>query len=136
MCKYCYRVVFIISLLFCCFHVTGQKIPVVFHVISKTPNAITDQQIINALNDLNQAFSHSGGYASGPGINTGISFCFAQVDPNGGITNGITRTESVLGDMDQDIEDARLKDLVQWDPSQYCNIWLVDSIREEIYPQV
>ena len=112
----------------------AQKVPVVFHVISKNPAAITDLQITNALNDLNQAFSHTGIYAAGPGANTGISFCLAQVDPNGGITNGITRTLSDLGDMDQDIEDARLKNLVQWDPRQYCNIWIVDTIREEIYP--
>ena len=134
MVKYFSRFVFIISFLFCCFHVRAQKVPVVFHVISKNPAAITDLQIANALNDLNQAFSHTGIYASGPGANTGISFCLAQVDPVGGITNGITRTVSDLGDMDADIEDARLKNLVIWDPTQYCNIWIVDSIREEIYP--
>ena len=78
----------------------AQKVPVVFHVISKNPAAITDLQIVNAVNDLNQAFSHTGIYAAGPGANTGISFCLAQVDPIGGITNGITRTISDLGDMD------------------------------------
>ena len=134
MVKYSYRVVLIVSLVFCCFHVMGQRIPVVFHVISQNPNAITDLQIINAVNDLNQAFAHTGAYGTGPGANTGISFCLAQIDPNGGITNGITRTVSVLGDMDADIENSRLKNLVGWDPGQYCNIWLVDSIREEIFP--
>ena len=134
MVKYSYRVVLIVSLLFCCFHVMGQRIPVVFHVISQNPNAITDLQIINAVNDLNEAFAHTGLYGTGPGANTGISFCLAQIDPNGGITNGITRTVSVLGDMDADIENSRLKNLVGWDPGQYCNIWLVDSIREEIFP--
>ncbi len=132
--KFFYSLVFLVSFSFCCYHVVGQKLPVVFHVISRNPDAITDLQIINAVNDLNQAFAHTGIYAGGPGANTGISFCLAQVDPNGGITNGITRTLSDLGDMDQDIENIRLKDLALWDPSQYCNIWLVDSIREEIYP--
>jgi hypothetical protein len=112
----------------------GQRIPVVFHVISQNPSAVTDLQIANALNDLNEAFSHSGAYASGPGANTGISFCLAQVAPDGGITNGITRTESVLSDFDADIENLRMKDLVIWDPKKYCNIWIVDSLREEIYP--
>ena len=112
----------------------GQRVPVVIHVISQNPYAITDAQIINAVNDLNDAFAHTGAYGSGPGANTGISFCLAQIDPLGGITNGITRTVSVLGDMDADIEDDRLKNLVDWDPKQYCNIWLVDTIREEIFP--
>ncbi len=112
----------------------GQRIPVVFHVISKDPAAITDAQLISALNNLNEAFSHTGAYAAGPGANTGISFCLAQIDPNGGMTTGITRTESVLSDADADIENLRLKTLATWDPTQYCNIWVIDSLREEIYP--
>ena len=32
-----------------------------------------------------------------------------------------------------DIEDARLKNLIQWDPSRYINIWLVTSIVGESY---
>ena len=132
--KYYKSLILIVCLFFCCNHVTGQTIPVVFHVISKNPAAITDLQIANAVNDLNQAFSHTGIYAGGPGANTGINFCLAQIDPTGGITNGITRTVSDLGDMDADIEDEKLKDLVVWDPRQYCNIWLVDSIRSEIFP--
>ena len=107
-------------------------VPVVFHIISQNPDAITDQQIINAVSDLNDAFAHTGAYAAGgPGANTGITFCLAKIDPDGGITNGITRTKSVLGDFDKDMEDDRLKDLVSWDTKQYCNIWLVDSIRSE-----
>ena len=107
-------------------------VPVVFHIISQNPNAITDQDIINAVNDLNDAFAHTGAYAAGgPGANTGISFCLARIDPDGGNTNGITRTQSVLGDFDKDMEDDRLKDLVSWDTRQYCNIWLVDSMRSE-----
>jgi hypothetical protein len=32
-----------------------------------------------------------------------------------------------------DIEDARLKNLIQWDPSRYINIWLITNIRGEAY---
>ncbi|MGC4034938.1 MAG: hypothetical protein QM764_03180 [Chitinophagaceae bacterium] len=34
-------------------------LPVVFHIISNDPNAVTDQQMIDALNDLNMAFSEN-----------------------------------------------------------------------------
>ena len=107
-------------------------IPVVVHIISQNPYAITDQQIIDSINDLNDAFAHAGRYAGGTGANTGINFCLAKIDPDGGITNGITRTESVLSDFDQDIENDALKNLVSWDTKQYCNIWYVQGIKSEI----
>lgn len=128
------------GLIFCaCLNFTysqifAQRIPVVVHIISNNPNAVTDAQIINAIQDLNDAFAHTGAYGAGPGANTGISFCLARKDPNGGNTNGITRTQSVLADFDGDIENTRLKDLVSWDSRQYCNIWYVENIREEIFP--
>ena len=107
-------------------------IPVVVHIISKNPDAITDQKVIDGIKDLNDAFAHAGVYAVGPGANTGITFCLSKIDPDGGITNGITRTQSVLGDFDKDVEDDLMKNLVSWDPQQYCNIWLVDSVESEI----
>src|SRR5579862_375940 len=107
-------------------------IPVVFHIISSNPFAITDQSIIDAVKDLNDAFAHTGVYASGPpGANTQITFCLAKTDPNGGNTTGITRTQSVLGNFDSDIEDDKMKNLISWDPKTYCNIWLVDTVLNE-----
>lgn len=109
-------------------------VPVVFHIISANPYAIPDSYIINGLKDLNDGFAHAGVYAAGaPGANTGISFCIAHTDPNGGITTGITRTQSVLGNFDRDIEDDKLKNLNDWDPTHYCNIWLVDGVQDENY---
>src|SRR5664279_1952520 len=105
-------------------------IPVVFHIISNNPGSITDQQIIDAVADLNDAFSHSGPYATGEdGVNTGIQFCLAKIAPDGGITSGITRTTSVLTDFDSDLENDRLKNLVSWNTLEYCNIWLVSAVR-------
>ena len=113
---------------------SSYTVPVVFHIISTNPFRITDQQISDAVQDLNNAFAHSGPYSAGaPGANTGITFCLARIDPDGGISTGITRTQSVLGDFDQDIEDDRLKSLVSWDTKQYCNIWLVDTVRNEYF---
>ncbi len=107
-------------------------VPVVFHIISANPFAVTDQTIINAVQDLNDAFAHTGVYASGPpGANTQITFCLAKTDPNGGNTTGITRTQSSLGSFDQDIENDAMKNLISWNTKAYCNIWLVDTIRNE-----
>jgi gliding motility-associated-like protein len=109
------------------------SVPVVFHIISNNPSIITDQQIQDAVQDLNNAFAHGGNYAVGSGANTGIRFCLARVDPEGGISTGITRTQSVLGDFDSDIENDGLKKLVSWNTKAYCNIWLVDSIKNEYF---
>jgi len=113
----------------------GQRIPVVVHIVSDNPDAVTDAEIVAAIADLNHAFAHTGPYAIGPGANTGIQFCLAQTDPDGGITNGITRTQSVLSDFDKDIEDKRMKDLINWDPSRYMNIWYVQGLKTEIFPE-
>jgi gliding motility-associated-like protein len=107
-------------------------IPVVVHIISTDPEAITDQQIIDSIADLNNAFAHSGRYtALGPGANTGISFCLAKIDPDGGNSTGITRTKSALADFDSDIENDRLKNLTSWNSREYCNIWYVKGVRNE-----
>ena len=108
-------------------------VPLVIHIISRDPSSITDQQIQGAVQALNDAFAHTGNYASGNGANTGIRFCLAKIDPDGGISTGITRTESVLGNFDGDIEIDRLKKLVSWNTNAYCNIWLVDSIKDEYF---
>ncbi|MGZ5134279.1 MAG: M43 family zinc metalloprotease, partial [Flavitalea sp.] len=109
-------------------------LPVVFHIINNNPNSITDMQITNALQELNEAFSKSGKYSGSAGVDTKIRFCLSQKDPDGGNSTGITRTKSFFStNLNKDIEDARLKNLIQWDPSKYINIWLVSSIDAEAY---
>lgn len=111
-------------------------LPVVFHIISLNPSATSDLTIINAVNDLNDAFSKNGVYAASAGADTKISFCLAQTDPDGGITTGITRTTSYFStNLNPFIEDDKLKNLVQWDPSKYINIWVVSSMNGEISAQ-
>ncbi len=108
---------------------TTFTLPVVFHIISATPSAITDQQIKAGLQDLNDAFGKAGAYSASKGADTKIKFCLAQKDPDGGNTTGITRTTYFFGeDLNPDIEDDRLKNLIQWDPSQYINIWYVPTM--------
>ncbi len=115
---------------------TAYTLPVVFHIIYQSPSSISDAQIVSALKDLNDAFGKTGPYAASAGADTKIRFCLAQKDPDGGLTNGITRTTHFFGThLNPIIEDAKLKNLVMWDPSRYINIWLVESMELEIVPK-
>ena len=108
-------------------------LPVVVHIIHTSPSAVTDLQVINAIKDLNDAFSKRGNYSASTGADTKIRFALAQRDPDDGNTNGITRTTSYyFNNMNMDLEDARLKKLLLWDPSRYINVWLVNNIIGEI----
>ena len=106
--------------------------PVVFHVISRNPSVVPDQRILDALQELNDAFANAGSFATAKGIDTKIRFCLAQKDPEGGLTTGINRVESFFAQsLSPIIEDRRLKNLVQWDPARYINIWYVENMEEE-----
>jgi len=108
-------------------------LPVVFHIVDNNPDFFSDVQVQAAIDDLNDAFSKSGAYAGSTGADTKIRFCLAKKDPDGGITTGITRTVSFFANnLNPLIEDAKLKNLVQWDPSQYINIWYIRSMHMEI----
>jgi len=111
---------------------TIYTLPVVFHIIMQNPNSITDQNVMNELKNLNDIFSKTGAYSSSAGADSKIKFCLAQKDPEGGSTTGITRTTSFFGaNLEQLIEDDKLKNLVQWDPSRYINIWLITNVVTE-----
>ena len=115
---------------------TGDTItlPVVVHIINENPNSITDAQVITGIQNLNDAYSKAGIYSASAGADTKIRFCLSQNDPDGGNTTGITRTTSFFSThLNKDIEDGRLKNLIQWDPSKYINIWLIKSIDAEAY---
>ncbi|MEJ7588024.1 MAG: M43 family zinc metalloprotease [Ferruginibacter sp.] len=107
-------------------------VPVVFHIINEDLSAIPDQAILDALQELNDAFSKRGKYAGSKGVDTKIRFCLAKKDPDGGNTSGITRTKSFFSNsLNPLIEDDRLKNLIQWDPARYVNIWYIASMEME-----
>ena len=109
-------------------------LPVVVHIINPNPSSISDASVINGINDLNDAFSKSGAYAASLGADTKIRFCLSKNAPDSGITTGITRTTSFFSThMNMDIEDRKLKNLIQWDPRRYINIWLITSIDAEAF---
>jgi gliding motility-associated-like protein len=108
------------------------EVPVVFHILSENPEAITDAMIIAALNDLNDAFAHRGAYSSDPlGVSTDIEFCLAKIAPDGGNTTGINRVKSYFEGVDKDLEVGRLAELSDWNHQEYINIWVVGNIRAE-----
>lgn len=109
-------------------------LPVVVHIVRSNPFSVTNADVVNGIQDLNDAFSKSGPYAASPGADTKIRFCLAKKDPMGGITNGITRTSSIRGEsICMENEDERLKALSLWDPLRYINIWLVSNVEGEAY---
>ena len=105
-------------------------IPVVVHVIHNgdalgTGENITDAQVQSQIQVFNEDFGKLAGTpGDGAGVDTGISFCFAQVDPDGNPTNGITHDNlgQATWDSMADI-DANLKPATIWDPTKYLNLW-------------
>jgi gliding motility-associated-like protein len=111
-------------------------LPVVVHIVHNAPNTITDAFIQSKIVDLNNAFAKQGAYSASAGVDTKITFCLAQTDPDGGTSSGITRNTSYLGyTMNATIEDARLKNLIQWPPSSYINIWYIQSMELFIFEE-
>jgi hypothetical protein len=106
-----------------------QTIPVVVHVIHLNgAENITDQQIFDGIQHLNDAFANAGAYFDPNGTDVNIRFCLAQQDPNGFFTNGINRGYSELTNVTVETQDSTLKNLIRWDPNKYLNIWLVKEI--------
>ncbi len=111
-------------------------LPVVFHIISDNPNAVTDLFVQKGLADLNDAFANSGNWFGVNGTDTRIRFKLAQKDPDGGNTTGITRVQTHWGsDINREIEDAKMKDVAEWDPKRYINIWIVKNLQFETFAE-
>ncbi len=109
-------------------------IPVVFHVIYNTPyDNIAKSQILDALRILNEDFRRQNADAvnlrtifQSVGADIEVEFVLAKKDQNGNCTDGITRMQSSLSVMASPRD--QIKELVQWDPENYLNIWVVNSI--------
>ena len=107
-------------------------IPVVFHVVHDNGmENISDAQIHEAMVQLNEDFSATNPELPDvhPGFESlvadvGFAFQLADFDPNGAPTTGINRMQSELT---YNGSNLALKELVQWDPTMYLNIWVVHS---------
>lgn len=107
----------------------AQTIPVVVHVIHQNgPENLSQQDILQGIQNLNDAYANTGLYEPLYGVDTEISFCLAVRDPQGNFTSGIDRIQSPLTNMTLETQDAAVKALGIWDPTKYLNIWLVAEI--------
>ncbi len=104
-------------------------LPVVFHIVHNGgAENISDAQVMQAFNWLNQSFANSGYYDQSTGVTTTVQFCLAKQDEFGNATTGITRTSSPLTNLNSVMDDVALKALIHWDPLNYINIYVVRSI--------
>lgn len=109
-------------------------IPVAVHIIHGGGNEdIPDAQVLQGIEDLNDAFANTGAYHHADGVDAGIRFCLARQDPNGIATTGITRVLAGGGltEMVMEVNDLDVKSFDRWDPERYLNIWLVREIASQ-----
>ena len=108
-------------------------IPVVVHVVYNTPEQnISDVQILEQINVLNQDFSRTNADAvNTPSVwqsiaaNTMIQFCLAQSDPDGNATNGIVRVPTTVTSFsNHSIKFTSSGGDDAWPPWGYLNIWV------------
>jgi hypothetical protein len=116
------------------------KIPIVVHVMETGTNltSITDQQIKNAIKELNEKYRklpNTPGF--GNGVDVTIEFSLAVRDPNGKCTNGINRfnmsgvsnyVTNGVKNKTLGITDSELKSYISWNQTKYYNVWLVSEI--------
>jgi PKD repeat protein len=110
-------------------------IPVVFHIIHQYGEEnISKAQILDQMRVLNEDFRRMNADTvntraefKARSVDTEIEFKLARKDPQGGCTDGITRTYSTLTDGG----DNEVKNLIRWDYRKYMNIWIVKKIGRE-----
>ncbi len=110
---------------------TLYNLPVVVHIIHNNGDEnISDNQVYQAIQYINEAFANLNDFDQDTGVDTQIQFCLAERTPDNLNTSGILRVQSPLTELitDQDLE---MKNLSRWDPTQYINIWV---IKEACFP--
>lgn len=114
-------------------------IPVVVHVLWRTPEEnISDEQILSQIEVLNLDFNKGNENQTivsrefqGLIANVGIEFCLASIDPDGKPTTGITRTQTIIENIGNQVDGSIYytarggKDA--WDTDRYLNIWVADT---------
>jgi len=115
-------------------------VPVVFHVLEwGSTNAVSDAQLQADLASINRDFRKFNAdtvdiIAPFDSIAGGsqVQFRFAQFDPDGNCSTGITRhqDQKTIGSWENDAREQYKKDIQNkwnnpWDPSKYLNVYLV-----------
>lgn len=117
-----------------------RTIPVVVHIIQASPAiVISDARIQSQLDVLNEDFRKMNADANlipaefaGVAADTELEFCLASIDPNGCPTTGINRIVSPANAAHLTANSASLKGLIQWNPQQYLNMWVPETIIDAI----
>ena len=107
-------------------------IPIVYHVVHDNGEEnISDAQIHESIVQINEDFTAVNAGLADVHENftsliadVGISFRLADLDPNGEPTTGINRIQSELT---YNGSQLALKEMIQWDPTMYLNVWVVNS---------
>lgn len=103
-------------------------IPVVIHIVHNgdavgSGENISLAQALSQIRVFNEDFGKLAGTpGDGAGVDTGIQFCLAQVDPNGNPTNGVVRHNlGIAAFGSAQVETAKASTI--WDPTKYLNMW-------------
>ena len=102
-------------------------IPIVFHIIHDNGAAnISEAQIQDGIRLINEQFRKLNADTVNIveefkhlAADVKVEFRLAKLDPDGNCTNGINRIFSPLTNMGGHV----VKDLIQWPPNKYLNIW-------------
>lgn len=117
-------------------------IPIVVHVMHKGETLgmgsnVSESTIKAKIKSINDGYRKTQN-SSGNGVDIGIQFALATIDPSGNPTNGITRfdmtnytkymTNGVNATTSTGISDTELKALDFWDSNIYYNIWIISEV--------
>ena len=113
-------------------------IPVVIHVVyNQSYENISEEQIRSQLEAINADFTRSNtDFSKVPAVfakvsaNINIRFELAKSDPQGRATTGINRkkTTRLMWSDDDKIKSASFGGIDPWDPSQYLNVWVCNTV--------
>lgn len=117
-------------------------IPVVIHILYKTAEQnLSDAVILEQVDILNETFRMQNSdignvrdYFTDRIGDGGFEFCLAEKDPEGNVSSGITRTETVNsyffpGQMMSSASGG----IDAWDTDQYLNIWVCNLVNNQGY---
>ena len=115
---------------------TVYTLPVVVHVVYYTSGQnISDAQIQSQIDVLNEDYSRTNADTSNTpspflsfASSTNFQFCLARRDPNGALTNGIERRQTMVQvfQSDDNVKFYSSGGLDAWDVNKYLNIWVCD----------
>ena len=118
-----------------------RTIPVVVHLIqSSSTVVITDARVQTQIDVMNEDYRRMNSDTNNLrtvftpfAIDTEIEFCLATIDPVGCPTTGINRViDANLSTNHERTQEAALKGLIQWDPTRYLNIWVPETMGNQL----